>query len=244
MTEKLEKYPSIDISDLPKNTYFHYTSIDNIDSIMEKGLEPLIGDNAVGIEKSKKVFFTIGINNSLVLMDSWIRWLIGKSITNIFGNKLNKPIYKLGTFIIKFKIFHFISTFLVKCELKIPFIKKKEYKRLHNILDNSIYLSLDLEYYADYSLDDIDEVKAGKFDKNLVKLLYNNSNIEDVSMEYWNMHTYSDKIIEPNKIHLIKIGDSYKASDILEYMRKNTEIKIKKDLPYLYGYFKWLDKQK
>lgn len=241
---KLDNYQVIDIKDLPKNTYFHYTSIDNLDSIFASGLKPLIGDNAMGIEKSKKVFFTIGINNSLTLMDSWIRWMIGKSIATVFGNKLSKPIYKFGTFLIKFKIFHFISTFLVKCELKTPFIKKKEYKNLKNILDNSIYLSLDLEYNIDYSLDDIDEVKAGKFDKNLVQLMYNNSDIEDIHMEYWNMHTFSNRVIAPEKLHLIKDGTSSKASDILEYMRKNTEIKIKKDLPYLYGYFKWLDKQK
>lgn len=125
---KLDNYQVIDIKDLPKNTYFHYTNIDNLDSIFTSGLEPLIGDNAMGIEKSKKVFFTIGINNSLILMDSWIRWMIGKSITTLFGNKLYKPLYRLGTFIIKFKIFHFISTFVVRCELKAPIIQKKEYK--------------------------------------------------------------------------------------------------------------------
>ena len=104
--QELEKYQVVDIKDLPKNTYFHYTSIDNLDSIFAKGLEPLIGENAMGIEKSKKVFFTIGINNSLILMDSWLRWMMGKSISTLFGTKLYKPIYKLATFIIKFKVFH------------------------------------------------------------------------------------------------------------------------------------------
>lgn len=239
----LQKYQVVDIEDLPKNTYFHYTNINNLESIFAKGLEPLIGENAMGIEKSKKVFFTIGINNSLTLMEAWIRWMIGKSISTLFGKKLYKPIYKFATFIIKFKLFHFISTFVVKCELKTPFIRNKEYRSLKNILDNSVYLALDLEYNVDYSLDDIDEVKSGKFDKNLVQLMYNNSNVDEVHMEYWNMHTFSNKVIEPHKIHLIKIGDSYKASDILKYMRKHTEVKIKKDLPYLYEYFKWLDRQ-
>lgn len=240
----LEKYAAIDIRDLPKNAYFHYTDIHNLDSILTEGLKPLIGDNASGIEKSEKIFFTIGITNSLVLMESWLRWLIAKHAADMPGKRLDKSAYSLATTLIKFKLFHPISTFIVKCELKSKFIRRKEFKRFKEILDNSVYLSLDLEYYSDFSLDDVDEVKEGKFDRKLLKLMYNNSNVEDEYMEYWNMHTYSGKIVEPEKIHLLKIGDSYKASDILEYMRQNTEIKIKRDLPYLYEYFKWLESDK
>lgn len=177
-------------------------------------------------------------------MESWIRWLIAKTLSDAPGEKLDKPLYKLATFLLKIKILQPILTLVVRLELKSKVIRNREYKRLKSILDNSIYLSLDLEYYSDYSLDDVDEVKCGNFDKKLLKLMYNKSPVEDEYMEYWNMHTYSGKVIEPEKIHLLKIDDSYIASDILEYMRKNTEIKIKRDLPYLYGYFKWLDKQK
>lgn len=240
----LDKYDAIDIKDLPKNAYFHYTDIHNLESIMEEGLKPAIGDNAAGIEKSEKIFFTIGNTNSLVLMESWLRWLIAKSLSDMPGKKLDKPMYSFATSLLKVKIFQPIMTFVVKCELKSKIIKKKEFKRLKEILDNAVYFSLDLEYYSDFSLNDIDEVKEGKFDKKLLKLMYNNSNVEDEYMEYWNMHTYSGKQIEPEKIHLLKIDDSYKASDILEYMRQNTEIKIKRDLPYLYEYFKWLDEAK
>lgn len=236
-----EQYDSIDIKELPKNTYFHYTNINNLDSILKNGLQPAIGDNAIGIEKSEKIFFTMGITNSLILMESWIRWLIAKSATDMPGKKLDKPIYKLGIFLLKIKIFQPILTLVARCELKSKVIRYKAYKNLNQILDNSIYLALDLEYYSDFSLTDIDEVKNGNFDKKLLKLLYNNSNVEDEYMEFWNMHTYSGKIIEPEKIHLLKINDSYKASDILEYMRQNTEIKIKRDLPFLYDYFKWLN---
>ncbi len=236
----LEQYESIDIRKLPKNAYYHYTNINNLDSILNNGLIPAIGDNAVGIEKSEKIFFTIGTTNSLVLMESWLRWLIAKSLSDMPGEKLDKPVYKLATNLLKIKMLQPLLTFVVKCEFKSKKIRLKEYKNLKNILDNSVYLSLDLEYFSDYSLNDIDEVKNGNFDKKLLELMYNNSNVNDEYMEYWNMHTYSDKQIEPEKIHLLKIGDSYCASDILEYMRKNTEIKIKRDLPFLYGYFKWL----
>ena len=239
----LEQCDAIDIKELPKNTYFHYTNINNLENILKEGLVPAIGDNAVGIEKSEKIFFTVGITNSLILMESWIRWLIAKSLSDMPGKKLDKPVYKFATWLLKIKILQPILTFVVKCELKSKAIRIRQYKNLKNILDNSIYLSLDLEYYSDYSLNDIDEVKNGNFDKKLLSLMYNKSNVYDEYMEYWNMHTYSGKQIGPEKIHLIKVGDSYKASDILEYMRKNTEIKIKRDLPFLYGYFKWLKSQ-
>lgn len=236
-----EQYDSIDIKELPKNTYFHYTNINNLKSIFSDGLVPAIGDNAVGIEKSEKIFFTVGMTNSLILMESWIRWLIAKSGADMPGQKLDKPVYKFATWLLKIKIFQPILTAFVKYELKSKKIRIKQYKNLKEILDNSIYLSLDLEYYSDYSLNDIDEVKNGNFDKKLLRLMYKIGNVEDDYMEYWNMHTYSKKAIEPDKIHLLKINDSYKASDILEYMRQNTEIKIKRDLPFLYGYFKWLE---
>lgn len=243
-TYNFAKYDAIDIKDLPKNAYFHYTDIHNLDSILTEGLRPSIGDNAVGIEKSEKIFFTMGITNSLVLMESWLRWLMAKSLSDMPGKSLDKPMYKLATTLLKLKIFQPLLTFVVKCELKSKIIRYREFKRLKQILDNSIYFSLDLEYYSDFSLNDIDEVKKGKFDRKLLKLMYNKSNVEDEFMEYWNMHTYSGKTIIPEKIHLLKLGDSYKASDILEYMRQNTNIKIKRDLPYLYEYFKWLEKNK
>lgn len=61
--------------------------------------------------------------------------------------------------------------------------------------------------------------------------MYNKSNVNDNRMEYWNMHTFSNKTISPEKIHLVKVGNCYKAIKILEYMRKHTHIKIKRELP-------------
>lgn len=63
-------YNTIDIRELNKDAFFHYTNIDNLKNIFEKGLEPNIGDNSMGIEKTKKIFFTYGMTNSLILMES------------------------------------------------------------------------------------------------------------------------------------------------------------------------------
>ena len=87
-------------------------------------------------------------------------------------------------------------------------------------------------------------VKSGKFDKELLKLLYGNqSNTDDTKMEYWNRHTIINKPIAKEKIKIVTVDNSIKASDILEYMRENATIKIKRELPFLYGYFKWVEKQ-
>lgn len=236
-------YSVVDIKELGKNVCFHYTNVNNVENIFQRGLEPAIGDNSLGIEISKKIFFTVGITNSLILMESWLRWLVAKSLSDMPGKKLDRPMYRFATSLLKHKIFHPIMTFIVKCELRSKSIRFREFKRLKKILDESVYFALDLEYGVDYSLEDIDEVKVGNFDKKLLKIMYQNSNVHDSYMEYWNMHTFSDKVIESEKVHLIKNDDMFMASDILQYMRKNSDIKIKKELPLLYNYFKWLDKQ-
>ena len=73
------------------NVFLHYTSIDNLDSILTTGLEPRIGKNSIAIEKTKKIFFTVGFNNTLVLMDAWIKWLVLRPKNNF--------IYRCGAFL-------------------------------------------------------------------------------------------------------------------------------------------------
>ena len=65
------------------NIFLHYTNVNNLNSIMEKGLIPKIGINAKVIEKSKKIFFSVGDKGALVIMDSWIKWLIAKPKSNL-----------------------------------------------------------------------------------------------------------------------------------------------------------------
>lgn len=240
----MDQFDVVDIRELNSNAFFHYTNVNNLSSISEKGLEPKIGENAVGIETTEKIFFTIGEKNSLVLMDSWIRWLIAKSAADFPGEKMDKPMYALATFLLKAKLFpRFLLTLFVKWELNRKYKKVNAFKKLKAILDESVYLVLDLEMDVDYSFEDIDEVKKGNFDRELLKLMYQKySDVNDTYMEYWNMHTISRKTIAKEKIHIVKVDNSIKASDILKYMRKNAAIKIKRELPYLYEYFKWCER--
>lgn len=237
-------FTTIDISELNDNSFYHYTNINNLDSIYNNGLKPRIGDNAVGIEQNEKIFFTIGMTNSLILMESWIRWLIAKSGADMPGTFFDKPMYIFATTLLKIKIFQPLMTFISKLELKSKYRKVKAYKQLKQILDNSVYLLLNLEEGIDYSFHDIDEVKNQNFDRTLLSLMYNTNYINDNYMEFWNMHTFANKTIEPEKIKIVKVGNSIKASDVIEYMRKNSKIKMKQKLPFLYGYFKWLENYK
>lgn len=116
---------------------------------------------------------------------------------------------------------------------------------MKTILENSCFLVLDLEEDVDFSYKDIDEVKAQKFNRKLLKTVYAKQNkMNSKKMDYWNMHTFSNVTISPNKISLIKLNDSYHCIDILLWMIKNTKIDLKTLAPYLYeflDYYKLLD---
>jgi hypothetical protein len=55
-------------------------------------------------------------------------------------------------------------------------------------------------------------------------------------MDYWNKHTFSNVIISPSKISLIKLDNSYNCLDILLWMIKNNKLDIKVLSPYLYEF--------
>ena len=50
------------------------------------------------------------------------------------------------------------------------------------------------------------------------------------------MHTISNKKIAKEKITLVKYNDSNKASDLIEYMIKESKINFANDLPFLCKY--------
>lgn len=159
-----------------KFTFFHYTNIKNIESIDALGLIPKIGDNATGIEKTEKIFFAIGDKGVFLIMDSWIRWLIAKRLTDLSGKKADIPFYRFCTFLMRLPIFHYfigiIVNIVVWLEFKIKFFKTKSFKIMKDILENSVFLALDLEEEKDFSYHDVDEVKGQVFDKKLLKKVY------------------------------------------------------------------------
>ena len=230
----------IDLDEINNNLFLHYTSIDNLDSININGLQPKIGKNSKVIEKTKKIFFTIGDKGALVIMDSWLKWLVAKPVSNF--------IYYIGAFLLKISCF---PNVIHKIIIKFNKNKKKykwSYKKLKEILDNSVYLVLDLEEGVDFSYDDVDEVKKfSHYPPSFIENLYAyDSNVLDEKMEYWNMHTLSNKIIETNKIHILRLKNQTKASEILKILiEKNIEfVKENCDLLYKYYNYNYLGKEK
>lgn len=221
-----------DISQLNmNNTFFHYTDKNNLNTIIKNGLEPRIGKNSLYVEKSKKVFFSQGGNGILTLMDVWLRWLTSK-----FG--INNQIYCLGTFYMRMPLcIKGIPNYVVSKSLKNKNKRIKVFNQLKNILDNSVFLILDLEENVDFSYNDIDEVKDTYYE-SFLKLLYpSTSDIKDKKMEYWNMHTYSNKVIDSSKISLLKDKDEYSASKILKQLIDDNIKYVKQNLDFLYEYY-------
>ena len=225
----------IDIKNLDTElTYFHYTDKKNLNSIYQKGLLPHIGKNSRNLELSEKVFFTIGFDNTLILMDAWIKWLTLRPKSNF--------VYMCGSFYMKHKIFpRFIVNIMFKKWINNDRKKLKACQKLDSILNNSVYLKLDLVKNVDFSFNDIDEVKNQGFSRKHLSYIYSYGyDINDSKLEPWNMHTLSNKIIEKGKISLIKNGDSILAKDIILFMVNHTNLNIKKELPFLYKYLKYI----
>jgi len=129
---------------------------------------------------------------------------------------------------------------MVKKSLSSKEKRIKAYAKMKEILDNSIFLILDLEENIDFSYDDIDEVKNTYYE-SFLKLLYpSESNLKDKKMEYWNMHIYSNKTISPQKISLLKNGDSYCANTILLRIIERNLKYIKANYKFLYEYYNYV----
>jgi len=222
----------IDINEINlENVFLHYTSKDNISNIFNNGLEPRIGENSKGIEQTKKIFFTIGEKNALIIMDVWLKWLMSRP--------KNKYIYRLGAYFMKQPYF---PKFIYDIIFKFYYNSNKKFigvcNTLKEILNNSCYLVLDLKENVDYDFEDIDEVKNQTFPKRFLKNIYKyNSDLSNNKMEYWNMHTYSNKIIEPSKIKLLQYQDDISAEKILKYLIENNFEYVKENCGLLYKYY-------
>lgn len=222
----------IDISELDeKEVFLHYTNKNNIDNIFKFGLEARIGKNSMFIEKSPKIFFTIGFENTLILMDVWIKWLVLRPKNNF--------IYGCGAF---FMTKSYFPKFIVDNIFKNWIRSQKRINRachqLNKILKESVFVILNLEENIDFRYDDKDEVKKQKFSRKQLKYIYsyNDSAVDSSKMEFWNMHTLTEKTIESDKIKLLKIGNSCCANELVQYMVEKSKLNFKEDLPFFNKY--------
>ena len=230
------KQYKITIDDIQKN-YFHFTWQSNLDSIKEKGLTPRKGNHAKYIEETNKVFFVEGLDNLLILFDCWIN--VYKRIP-IF--KDTNPIYKVCSYLMRSKYFpSFFVDLYFKLTKNLKYHKKKSYKIFDDLINNCILLNLNIKEDIDFSKQDIDEIKSRGFKKrHLIELGYSEkySDMNSNKMDNWNLHTYSNHGITPNKIKLCYIDDSYLIKDLLLFILKNTTINLEELCPVLCDYLK------
>lgn len=221
-----------DVSELDlDNMFLHYTSIKNLKSISKKGLLPKVGENSKGIEKNKKIFFSEGIEASLIIMDIWINWLILKP--------KNKYIYRLGAFFLEKKILPSnIYVWLFNKWRNNDNKLKYACKKLDDILNKSVYLVLDLEKGKDFDYQDIDEVKDSNFPQNVLEYFYDNrSTLNNKNIEKWNMHTFINKSINPSKIKILKYNNDCSAKQVVMYFIENKYDFVKENCKLLHTYY-------
>ncbi len=230
-------YNSSDIKNIDlERSFFHYTNIDNLESIFKNGLEPRIGVNSLYIEKTSKIFFVKGEKGIINIMDVWLKWLTAKC-------DVNKFIYWLGTTYMRLPFcIKSLPNVVVKKNLNNEKKRHKIYNNMKNILDNSVFLILNLEENVDFDYNDIDEVKERYYDSFLKMLYTKNSNLQDKRMEYWNMHTISNKYIEKEKIQILCNNSDYKASVILKYLIENNMKYVEINCDFLMEYYNYIYK--
>jgi len=201
---------------------------------MNNGLLPKISYHAQSLEVTKKVFFVDGLDNLLILFDCWIH------VCSVYP--LIPGIFNLGT---KLRGKNIFSKLLIKVYFNWTKINKIHklfaYKYFDRFLKRYVLLNIDIKEGVDYSLDDVDQIKAKGYDKDfLIKGGYSlkYSDLESTKMDKWNLHTFTGHGVSPDKIKICYIDGSYKMSDILTYVVKNTTLDIKNICPELFSYLK------
>ncbi|MBR0488374.1 hypothetical protein IJJ39_01710 [Candidatus Saccharibacteria bacterium] len=168
-----------------KNCFLHYTPKKNLPSIEKEGLLPKIGPNSKYIERTEKIFFCVGTEGFLTIMDVWLKWLAVQT-------NMPKWFYRFGCWWLRNKYTPKIfSTIYIKSFQSMPITKRNSRKVLKKILNESLILVLNLEEGKDFSYEDIDEAKDAYEINSAIKFMYpDKERARDDKIEYWNMHTF------------------------------------------------------
>lgn len=239
----------IKISNLDySNTFFHFTRIDNRDSIARNGLCAVPGgENKAGEDyKNPTIYFAYGIEGMLKAIDVWIKW------------EYNRLRHKEK----------FEESPSVKISEK---IMKETYQKIYDDFKNRNYYKLDLiegenPETSDFSFNGIDkkkELEYSKFKKEMEKFekgetffkpCYPNKDMKWMYGEYsdfsngnikqdnWNMNTHiGNKIIPASKIKIIEAenGRTDALSIAFEIYEKNKEKLANIDLSRLDDFIKY-----
>lgn len=202
----------ITITELNADSLFHFTETSNLKRISREGLIPTIGENSHGIEDTPKIFFSKGEIGILKVTEVWLRWLMNR----IYGPNNRLGIYndlspeECGKDLKKWTN-EFLSGKFLEDQEKKEFL----FSYFYDYLKRRTYLTLDIEDGKEYSIDDIDENKVtmrkskDSLDKALATVMYGDfSDMDNLSMDEWNMHTKTGKAIKQDKIRIVTTKDN------------------------------------
>lgn len=210
----------IDIKDINNDAFLHFTDKENIKSIALNGLVPRVGKNSINIENSAKIFFVKGLKNVLKNHDVWLKWAMNRMFGSLALEK--EEDYQI-------KISLWIKEYLSKEYLIDEEKKEKLFLKMYMEMKNRVFLHLALEENVDYKIDDYDDVKIRFINNNseidylFFKEMYgNDSKLNSIIMDEWNMHTLRDKVIEKEKISILVSNDNILSElDVLLYIYDN-----------------------
>lgn len=139
-----------------KESFFHFKGEENLINIQEVGLQPRIGINSNGLEKTSKIFFSKGFDGLLQNLDVWIKYKFHRAFNEVdgYGFYKGKQIEER-----KKLIDEWLNEFLSKEYLKDTKKKEQVFEKIYEGIKTQKYLLLDLEEGIDFKYNDIDEIK-------------------------------------------------------------------------------------
>lgn len=209
---------TIDLNEFDgENAFYHFTNRDNYESISLNGLIPSIGDNANGIEKTSKVFFSKGNIGFLRICDVWINWFIYR--ISLYNSVLKyKDITKEERMNLKRKFREDFTNRLYYTEDNINYA----ITWMMEYMKSNIVLKLDIPH-DDYDELDIDEAKLHEKEEFINRMYLGYITSSD-KVESFNMHTKSGVGVDKEKISKVTTNDDDSALSILkEIYRKEKD---------------------
>lgn len=209
---------TIDLNEFDgENAFYHFTNRDNYESISLNGLIPSIGDNANGIEKTSKVFFSKGNIGFLRICDVWINWFIYR--ISLYNSVLKyKDITKEERMNLKRKFRENFTNGLYYTEDNVNYA----ITWMMEYMKSNIVLKLDIPH-DDYDELDIDEAKLHEKEEFINRMYLGYITSSD-KVESFNMHTKSGVGVDKEKISKVTTNDDDSALSILkEIYRKEKD---------------------
>ncbi len=205
-----------------EHTFFHFTRINNRESIEQNGLQAVAGgeNNAGNDKKNPTIYFSYGIDGMLKAIDVWIKWEY---------NRLAKE--SQSGYISPYK---FIDKELMD----------KTYEKIYKDFKERMYFRLDLKegtnpQESDFSFDGIDHKKLSAYkdykknmqkyesgqqkwkpeypNKEMLWMYGSYSDFSSFKQDNWNMNTHiGERTISSDRIEIIENDDG--RTDALSFV--------------------------